>query len=79
MSASGDCGGCCDCATASAAAAAAAAAVRCPVRLGLLFFPLSIYLLIFFFLRAIARDAGSVAERFFHLVFGLGFYQKDHI
>lgn len=60
MSASRDCGRCCDC----AAAAAAAAAVRCPVRLGLLFFPPSIYFFFFFFCCVRACDAGSVAEHF---------------
>lgn len=59
-------------------AAAAAAAVRCPVRLGLLFFPLSIYLLIIFFffcVRSLATPAALLSV-FFTWFSAWGFIKK---
>lgn len=57
--------------------AAAAAAVRCPVRLGLLFFPLSIYLLIIFFfcVRSLATPAALLSV-FFTWFSAWGFIKK---
>lgn len=68
MSASDDCGGCCDCAV----AVAAAAAVRCPVRLGLLFFPPSIYLSAYFFFVACERATpAALLSVFFYFSLGI--------